>query len=65
MTASIGISLFPSDAQDEESLIKNADAAMYAVKEQGRNNFLFHSQDIETQSIERLTLDEFTPCARA
>jgi diguanylate cyclase (GGDEF)-like protein len=57
VTASIGISLFPSDAQDEESLTKNADAAMYAVKEQGRNNFLFHSQEIKTQSIERLMLE--------
>ena len=57
VTASIGISLFPSDAQDEESLTKNADAAMYAVKEEGRNNFLFHSQEIKTQSIQRLMLE--------
>ena len=57
VTASIGISLFPSDAEDEESLIKNTDAAMYAVKEEGRNNFLFHSQQIKTQSIERLMLE--------
>ena len=57
MTASIGISLFPSDAQDEETLTKNADAAMYAVKEEGRNNFLFHSREIKTQSIERLMLE--------
>jgi len=57
VTASIGISLFPSDAQDEESLTKNADAAMYAAKEDGRNNFLFHSREIKTQSIERLMLE--------
>ena len=57
VTASIGISLFPSDAQDEELLTKNADAAMYAVKEEGRNNFLFHSQEIKTQSIQRLMLE--------
>jgi len=57
VTASIGISLFPSDAQDEESLTKNADAAMYAAKEEGRNNFLFHSREIKTQSIERLMLE--------
>ena len=57
VTASIGISLFPSDAQDEELLTKNADAAMYAVKEEGRNSFLFHSQEIKTQSIERLMLE--------
>jgi EAL domain-containing protein (putative c-di-GMP-specific phosphodiesterase class I) len=57
VTASIGISLFPSDAKDEESLTKNADAAMYAAKEEGRNNFLFHSHAIKTQSIERLMLE--------
>ena len=57
VTASIGISLFPSDAQDEETLTKNADAAMYAVKEEGRNSFLFHSREIKTQSIERLMLE--------
>src|SRR5208282_1329057 len=57
VTASIGISLFPSDAQDEESLIKNADAAMYAAKEEGRNGLRFHSPEIKTQSIERLMLE--------
>ncbi len=57
ITASIGISMFPADALDEESLIKNADAAMYLAKEDGRNGFRFHFQDITTQSIERLTLE--------
>ena len=56
-TASIGISMFPTDALDEESLIKNADAAMYVAKDEGRNGFRFHIQDITTQSIERLTLE--------
>ena len=53
VTASIGISLFPSDAEDEETLTKNADAAMYAAKEEGRNRFVFHSRAMQTQSIER------------
>jgi len=57
VTASIGISLFPSDAQDGETLVKNADAAMYAAKEDGRNAFRFHSQEIKNQSIERLMLE--------
>ena len=57
ITASIGISMFPADALDEESLIKNADAAMYVAKEEGRNGFRFHFQNITTQSIERLTLE--------
>ena len=57
ITGSIGISMFPTDALDEETLIKNADAAMYVAKEEGRNGFRFHFQDITTQSIERLTLE--------
>jgi len=57
VTASIGISLYPSDAQDEETLTKNADAAMYAAKEEGRNSFVFHSRTMQTQSIERLMLE--------
>ncbi len=57
ITASIGISMFPTDALDEEALIKNADAAMYVAKEEGRNGFRFHFQDITSQSIERLTLE--------
>ncbi|MDH5748576.1 MAG: diguanylate cyclase [Rhodospirillales bacterium] len=40
--ASIGISLFPFDGEDAESLIKSADSAMYKVKEQGRNNFMYY-----------------------
>jgi diguanylate cyclase (GGDEF)-like protein/PAS domain S-box-containing protein len=43
VTASIGISMFPSDAQDEETLMKNADLAMYRAKECGKNNFQLFS----------------------
>jgi diguanylate cyclase (GGDEF)-like protein len=57
ITGSIGVSMFPTDALDEETLIKNADAAMYVVKEEGRNGFGFHFRDITSQSIERLTLE--------
>ena len=57
VTVSIGISLFPSDAQDGETLTRNADAAMYAAKQEGRNDFRFHSTEIKTQSIERLMLE--------
>jgi diguanylate cyclase (GGDEF)-like protein len=57
VTASIGASLFPSDADDEVTLTKNAEAAMYAAKEAGRNTFLLHSEEIKTQSIERLMLE--------
>lgn len=43
ITSSIGISLFPVDGQDAETLLKNTDMAMYRAKEQGRNTFFGHS----------------------
>ena len=44
VTASIGICMFPADAQDEQSLMKNADIAMYLAKGRGKNNFQFYSK---------------------
>jgi len=57
VSASIGISMYPSDAQDEATLMQNADAAMYRVKEQGKNSYRFYSKDVRKQSMERLTLE--------
>jgi diguanylate cyclase (GGDEF)-like protein/PAS domain S-box-containing protein len=57
VTASIGISMYPADGQDEQSLMKNADVAMYCAKDEGKNNFRFYSRDIIGQSIERLMLE--------
>jgi diguanylate cyclase (GGDEF)-like protein/PAS domain S-box-containing protein len=57
VTASVGICMYPADAQDEQSLMKNADIAMYLAKEQGKNNFQFFSEDIRAHSLERLTLE--------
>ncbi|MFZ2652294.1 MAG: EAL domain-containing protein [Burkholderiaceae bacterium] len=57
VTASIGISMFPADAKDEQGLMKNADVAMYVAKEAGKNNFHFYSKEMKTQSLERLTLE--------
>jgi EAL domain-containing protein (putative c-di-GMP-specific phosphodiesterase class I) len=57
VTASIGISMFPTNAQDEQSLMKQADIAMYLAKEEGKNNFQFYSETIQVQSLERLTLE--------
>jgi diguanylate cyclase (GGDEF)-like protein/PAS domain S-box-containing protein len=57
VTASIGICLYPEDAQDEQSLMKHADIAMYLAKEEGKNNFQFYSEKIKTQSLERLSLE--------
>src|SRR5688500_14058283 len=57
VTASIGVSSYPADAQDMRSLLKNADIAMYRAKEQGRNTFQFYSDQINVHSVERLTLE--------
>lgn len=57
VTTSIGISLYPDDALDEQSLMKNADMAMYLAKEEGKNNFQFYSKKIKTQSLERMALE--------
>jgi len=57
ITASIGISLYPKDGQDEQSLMKNADIAMYLAKEEGKNNFQFYKPNLKSRSFERLTLE--------
>jgi EAL domain-containing protein (putative c-di-GMP-specific phosphodiesterase class I) len=57
VTASIGISEYPTDAKDEHALMKNADIAMYHAKEQGKNNFQFFSESLRSQSLERLALE--------
>jgi len=54
---SIGISIFAEHGRDGETLIKNADAAMYCAKESGRNNFRFFTKDMNAQAVERLTLE--------
>ncbi len=45
VSASIGISLYPSDAKDEKNLMKQADSAMYRAKQQGKNNYQFYGAD--------------------
>ena len=57
ITTSIGISVYPGDDDQAESLIKHADAAMYLAKSKGRNNFQFFTAESDTCSIERLTLE--------
>ena len=57
VTASIGVATFPDHGTDEQSLTKNADAAMYLAKEEGRSSFRFFSREIKTQSVERLMLE--------
>ena len=57
ITASIGISIYPKDAEDEQSLMKNADLAMYLAKEEGKNNYQFYSEDIQSKSLEHLSIE--------
>jgi len=57
VTASVGISMYPGDAQDEQSLMRNADIAMYRAKEEGKNNFKFYSERINRHSLERMALE--------
>jgi diguanylate cyclase (GGDEF)-like protein len=57
ISCSVGISIFPEHGRDGETLIKNADAAMYCAKEIGRNNFRFFTDDMNAQAVERLTLE--------
>jgi diguanylate cyclase (GGDEF)-like protein/PAS domain S-box-containing protein len=54
---SLGISIFPEHGADGETLIKNADAAMYCAKDHGRDNFLFFTEDMNAQVVERLNLE--------
>jgi EAL domain-containing protein (putative c-di-GMP-specific phosphodiesterase class I) len=55
--ASVGISIFPDDATEVESLIKNADVAMYRAKELGRGRFQFFTEDMNTASTTRLEME--------
>ena len=57
ISCSLGISIFPEHGTDGETLIKNADAAMYCAKESGRNDFRFFTKDMNAQVTERLTLE--------
>jgi diguanylate cyclase (GGDEF)-like protein/PAS domain S-box-containing protein len=57
LTASIGISLYPEDGQDTETLLKNADASMYRAKEQGRDNYQLCTPAMNATALERLNLE--------
>ena len=54
---SIGIGVYPLDGEDVKTLVKNADAAMYHAKEQGRNNFQFYRDTLNTTSMARMLME--------
>jgi len=56
-TCSIGISIYPRDGRDTDTLLKNADVAMYHAKHQGRNNYQFYAQEINETSFHHLKLE--------
>lgn len=56
-TPSIGIALFPTDGADAATLLKNADAAMYHAKGQGRDNFQFFSEGMNIAALERMKIE--------
>jgi predicted signal transduction protein with EAL and GGDEF domain len=56
-SASIGITVYPFDDVEIEHLMSNADAAMYRAKEQGRNNYVFYTADMNTSNTEKLAME--------
>ncbi len=57
LTASIGISLFPTDADDVQTLIKNADIAIYDAKERGKNNYQFYNTSITNRMMTKIEME--------
>jgi diguanylate cyclase (GGDEF)-like protein len=57
VTASIGVSLYPTDGVDLAALLKNADIAIYRAKEQGKNNYVFYSEDMNDHLSKRIAIE--------
>lgn len=57
LSLSMGVCISPDDGRDVETLLKNADAAMYRAKEQGRNGFQFFTSELSRRAHEKLTIE--------
>jgi predicted signal transduction protein with EAL and GGDEF domain len=57
LTASIGISVYPQDGRTADTLLRNADAAMYKAKDEGKNTFQYYTADMTEQAFERIFLE--------
>ncbi|BFM10527.1 hypothetical protein R50072_06800 [Simiduia litorea] len=57
-TCSIGVAIYPNDGQEANTLIRNADAAMYRAKETGRNNVKYYTEEMNRTAVERITLEQ-------
>ncbi len=57
VTASLGISLYPSDADDQDSLLRHADMALYWAKSQGRNTYRLYDAALQSDAVERVKLE--------
>lgn len=57
LSVSIGVSMFPQDGTDYDTLLRNADAAMYRAKASGRNAFFFYTADLNTQALHKLEME--------
>ena len=58
VTTSIGVSIYPDDGADAETLIKNADTAMYQAKENGRQSYQFFKPAMNVRAVERQSIEE-------
>jgi diguanylate cyclase (GGDEF)-like protein len=62
-SVSVGISIFPDDANDSEEMLKTADAAMYHAKTRGKNNFQFFTAELASRTLEHALIDKGLRCA--
>jgi diguanylate cyclase (GGDEF)-like protein len=57
ITSSIGVAVYPNDGTDAETIVKNADTAMYRAKEQGRDNYQFYTSSMNARALEMLEIE--------